>query len=94
MGDGPVCQSSGQTITEFLRFQADHELAQDFDRGRLQMFHTQLVLNNLIGIHFSQNTNDERQPPCPAPTTMLAGSSNRSEGVARLEVGATGSAHF
>ena len=37
---------------------------------------------------------DERQPPCPAPTTMLAGSSNRSEGVARLEVGATGSAHF
>ena len=45
-------------------------------------------------IKAAQGDADERQPPCPAPTTMLAGSSNRSEGVARLEVGATGSAHF
>ena len=51
-------------------------------------------VKNVLNCFPKQMALDERQPPCPAPTTMLAGSSNRSEGVARLEVGATGSAHF
>jgi hypothetical protein len=37
---------------------------------------------------------DERQPSCPAPSTILAGGSSRRAGVARPEAGASGAIVF